>query len=40
MVGDMNSVQVHMDGLSHILGRRGGLDMLDLDPLLRIMLFW
>ena len=40
MVGDMTSAQVHMDGLSHILQRRGGLQTVDSDPLVRIMLFW
>ncbi|KAF7588871.1 hypothetical protein BBP40_005056 [Aspergillus hancockii] len=33
-------LNIHMDGLSHILNCRGGIMSLDSSPLLRVMLYW
>ncbi|KAF1816076.1 hypothetical protein P152DRAFT_389663, partial [Eremomyces bilateralis CBS 781.70] len=40
LVKDSRALNVHLDGLASVLRRRGGLQTLDTNPLLRVMLYW
>lgn len=40
LVHDPVALKIHLDGLTNMLHQRGGLQTLDSNPLLRIMLYW
>jgi hypothetical protein len=40
LLHDSESFNIHLDGLKSMLDQRGGIETLNSNPLLRIMLFW
>lgn len=40
MTEDVDSFNMHFNGLQEIIRRRGGLGALQANPLLRLMIFW
>ncbi|KAH8649322.1 hypothetical protein BX600DRAFT_474933 [Xylariales sp. PMI_506] len=40
MINDPQLVNIHLDGLSQVLGHRGGLSSVEAMPVVRIMIYW